>query len=581
MRFPSLDLLATRTRAVLLRFPWTMAAGALAAVATIQATTSHVHTHDAWWARLAMVAALGLPLTIALTLLAEERRWLGLRWAGLHVAGIAALALFFLVWPGPDRKYEGIRYFQLNAGLHLLVATLPFLGRPETTAFWQYNRRVFQNILRSAVFSMVLYVGLAIALGALDKLFGVDVPGEIYARLYLIIAFVVNTAIFLSDLPADLGSLAQDHTYPRVLKVFAQYILTPIVFIYHVLLLAYIIKITAGGEWPSGWIGWLVTAVAIAGLLSFLLVHPLRHEPGEAWIRGYTRWFFIGLIPAALALLVAFWKRVLPYGFTELRLLGVLLGFWLLAMAINYTLRQETGIRRIPVTLAALLLITLYGPLSVTSLSVASQGRRLKQLVMEARTGRPAAREASSALRFLLEHRAQRQVVAAIPATLPPIRWDSVADKRSDRESTAERILASAGITYVPEYSSRESYFYLNADGSIPLPVSQYDWMMQINSRSPTPPGEADSIRVRFDTASGVAKVDIADDRLSFDLGQLPAVKSWAPGAPQRVPPERLSLEAFGSRHRGRLWLDQLDGRRSGDSVRVAGWSGKLLVGRR
>jgi len=581
MRFPSLDLLAIRTRAVLLRFPWTMAAGVLAAVATIQATT-HAHAHDTWWARLAMVAALGLPFTISLTLFAEERRWSGGRSVALLAAGVAALALFFLVWPGPEKKYETIRYFQLSAGLHLLVATLPFVGRPETSAFWQYNRRLFLNILRSAVFSMVLYVGLAIALGALDQLFGVDVPGELYARLYVVIAFVVNTAIFLSDVPADLQSLAQDRSYPRVLKVFAQYILTPIVFIYHVLLLAYLLKITAGGEWPSGWIGWLVTAVAVAGLLSFLLVHPLREEPTEAWIRGYTRWFFIGLIPAAVALLVAFWKRVLPYGFTELRLLGVLLGLWLLAIAINYTLRQNAGIRRIPVTLAALLLITLYGPLSVTSVSVASQGRRLKQLVPQARSSRSAAGEASSALRFLLEHGAERQVAAAIPGTLPPIRWDSLADNRSARDSVARRILMVAGVSYQPEYASRESYFYLTAEGNTPLPLSQYDWMMQVNSRFPaTQSAGADSVRVRFDTASGVARIEIGGDVLGFDLRQLPAVRSWGIGAPQRVSPDRLSIEAVGSRHRGRLWLDQLDGNRSGDSIRVAGWSGKLLVGRR
>ena len=168
MRLPSIVTLAHQTREVLLRFPWTIAAGALAAAAAIIAMDEHRHAEQEW-ARIAMVAALGIPLSVALTLFAEERGWSTARRAALNAGGMALLVLFYLVWPGPERKHEVIRYFQLSAGLHLLVAVLPFLGQPETNAFWQYNRRLFLGILRAAVFSAVLFVGLAIALVALDK----------------------------------------------------------------------------------------------------------------------------------------------------------------------------------------------------------------------------------------------------------------------------------------------------------------------------------------------------------------------------------------------------------------------------
>jgi hypothetical protein len=558
-----------------------MAAGVVAAATSIAATVNGAQEE---WGRAAMVAALAIPLTIALTLFAEERGWDSRRSALLNLAAALLLALFWAVWPGPERKYEAIRYFQLSASLHLLVATLPLVGGSETHAFWQYNRRLFQNILRSLVFSMVLFAGLAIALGALDQLFGVDVPSEVYGRLYIVIVFVVNTAIFLSDVPQGLRELAQDRSYPRVLKVFAQYILTPIVFIYHVLLLAYLVKIVLGGEWPSGWIGWLVTSVAVAGLLGFLLVHPLREDPDEGWIRAYTRWFFIGLIPAAIVLQVAFWKRVLPYGLTELRLLGVLLGFWLLAISASYTLRPRSGIRRIPVTLAALLLVTLYGPLSVTTLSVASQGRRLRQLVMSAGRNREAAREASSALRFLLEHGARSQIIAAIPASLPPVRWDSVADNRSRRDSVARFILAKANLEYVPEYAAgREGYVYFSADRRGPVLLSGYDWMLEASagSASPVQIGK-ESVSIHFDTTSGTARVSVSGDSMRFDLGRLAQrLATDLALSPHSVPAERLRMDAVGERHRARLALQHVDGTRRGDSVRVRGWSGQLFVGRR
>ncbi len=179
MRLPSIVSLAEQSRYVLQRFPWTMAAATTSAIAAIVATTTSAEEE---WARIAMVAALALPLTIALELVAEERGWSRTLAAGLNLAGIALLILFYFVWPGPDRKHEAIRYFQLSAGLHLLVAFLPFVRQPETGAFWQYNRRLFLGFLRAYVFSQVLFVGLAIALSALDKLFGVDVPAELYGR---------------------------------------------------------------------------------------------------------------------------------------------------------------------------------------------------------------------------------------------------------------------------------------------------------------------------------------------------------------------------------------------------------------
>jgi hypothetical protein len=579
MRLPSFVTLAERAREVVVRFPWTMAAGVLAAVATIIATTNSA---DQQWGRIAMVAALAVPLSLALTLLAEERGWSPGRGSAVNLGGVALLLGFYLVWPGPDRKYEAIRYFQLSAAVHLLVAALPFMGQPETSAFWQYNRRLFLGILRAAVFSHVLFVGLAVALAALDKLFGVNVPGQVYSRLWITIAFILNTAIFLSAVPLGLRALDADTTYPRVLKVFAQYILTPLVFIYLILLLAYLVKIVAGGQWPSGWIGWLVTSVAIAGLLGFLLVHPLRNDAAEGWIRTYTRWLFIGLIPAAMMLLVAFWKRILPYGFTEPRLLGVLLGGWLLIIAISYSLRPESGIRRIPVTLCALLLVTLYGPLSISSLSVASQGRRLARLVKSPGHDK-AQREGSAALRFLLEHGARPQIIAAIPGAEAKLNRDSLPWRPYEQDSVARLVLAGTGLPYVPQYSSESSgYVYLNARRQSTLPISGYEWLLNVSGRDTafTVAG-SDSVRTRFDTSLGIAVVRVGRDSLVFALSRLAGILTETSDARRYdVPAERLRLDAVSPGRRGTLMLEHIDGKRTGTSVQVREWNGMLLLGR-
>jgi hypothetical protein len=581
MRFPSLALLAERAVAVARRFPWTLLAGVIAATAANIAVDG---VGKERWIRLAFVAALGLPTTIALTLLAERRRWTPTLRLLVPALGLLALGGFYAVWPGPDQKHETIRYIQLSAVAHLAVAFLPLAGTRDSLAFWQYNRRLFLGFLRSVVFSGVLFFGVAIALAALDQLFGVDIDSELYGRIWLVMALVVNTWIFLSVVPEDLDALAEDTEYPRALKVFAQYILTPLVFVYLLLLLAYLVKLVAGAEWPSGWIGWLVSSVAVTGLLGFLLVHPLRSDPGETWIRTYARWLFIGLIPSAIMLLLALWKRVEPYGLTEPRVLGLLLGAWLLGLAITFTVRPSLAIRHIPSSLAVLLLLTLFGPQSLTGVSVASQRNRLRDELRTAATSDADAAQASAALRFLMEHGAAKAIAVAVRRELPPIAWDSLRTRGSPWDSVGTRIMALAGARYLPEYRapSEDGSFHLGADRSTPMSVTGFDWTVAMNSgeaEAKTVDGEP--VRVQFDTATGSTLIHVGPDTVRFEL--MPVLTRVVDSIPtgRAVRAELLRVEAAPAGRRARLMLQSVGGRRSRDSLVIRSWSGTLLISAR
>ncbi len=574
MRFPSLDLLAARAATVARRFPWTIAAGVITAVAAI--AVAEVHDDDLW-VRAAFVSALGLPLTVALTLLTEARRWGAALRSGVLLVGAGALVLFFLTWPGLDQPQHAIRYFQLSAVLHLSVAFLPFFGNRSTLGFWQFNRRLFLGILRSAIFSAVIFVGLAIALGALDKLFGVHVASERYIEIWFVAAFVINTWIFLAAVPEDLEALSRDDEYPKALKVFAQYILTPLAFGYLLILLAYLVKIVAGGEWPNGWIGWLVASVAVTGLLGFLLVEPLRADPDEGWIRIYARTLFLGLIPAALMLLAAFWKRIEPYGLTEPRTLGLLLGFWLLGIAVLFAARPATNIRIIPIALAAVLALTVYGPFSVTNLSIGSQGRRLAAMLALGPRGE-GPKESSAALRFLIDHRAGAEIAARLGQPLPPIAWDSVSRRGPDRDSLATHLLALAGGAYVREGTpqNRGNDFSIGKLSNAPIAVSGFDWLAEVFSGdSSWHPVGADSVQVLPLTGNGLdIRIRAGQDTLHFDVATI--VQQYRDSAFVGEN-ERMLIAADGA-HRASLLLTQLNGTGRADSLRVRFWSGKLLL---
>ncbi len=591
MRFPSLHTLVTRAREVLARFPYPLLAGVVAAVCAVVAT---VHGAEDAWARAALVAALGLPLFFALTLLGEMHRW-SLARLSLAVAVAASLLVgFFFAWPGLDQKHDAIRYFQLSAALHLAVAFLPFVGKREDAAFWQYNRHLFLSFLRAVIFSAVLFAGLSVALAALDKLFGLDVPNDAYLRLWFVIAFVGNTWIFLAGIPNDIPALASDRAHPRALEIFTQYILTPLVAVYLLLLLAYLVKIIITRDWPSGWIGYLVSSVSVAGILGFLLVHPLRDESGGGWVRTYRRWLFIALIPAAVMLLVAFFKRIAPYGLTELRYLGLLLGFWLLAISILFTVRREHGIRIIPLSLSVLLLVTLYGPFGATHRAVASQAARLEHELVAARTPpspgvvTPAEVQASAALYFLIEHRARAPIARAFGGTLPGgvVLPDSL---RHRSDSLGKAIMTAASLDYSRwglEGVPRPGFFSYHAEESGAVPIRGFAWMATINMHDSVVVVGPDTLRVAYDSTAQRITVRSGEGRaLSFALAPIldsldaSVAAKGVEGFRERVPPGEMLVSASGAGGEGTLQLLWVNGQNEKRGRRIDGFTARLLLG--
>ena len=143
------------------------------------------------WEGVLAAAALGLPLFVVLALTTERlgRRALGL---AAHAIGLAALVGFALAFPHWTEAVRLRRFAQINIGLHLLVAFLPYLRRGESNGFWQYNRTLFLRFLTAALHSGVLYVGLVIALVAVNQLFKVRIPDKTYFHLWIAISFVLT-----------------------------------------------------------------------------------------------------------------------------------------------------------------------------------------------------------------------------------------------------------------------------------------------------------------------------------------------------------------------------------------------------
>ena len=474
-RLPSLRVVATEAGRVASRFPWVLAAALLAAI------TGSVLIRDKMSETLLAVfvaATLGIPLFTAVAMAAERA---GSRRASfvMHGLVVAALIAFAFAFPSWTDAVRVRRYAQLSIASHLLVAFLPYWRRGETNGFWQYNRILFLRFLTAFLFSAVLFNGLAVALLSLDQLFKIKVAGVVYGRLWLWIGFGFNTTFFLGGLPRDFGALEERRDYPAQLKVFAQYILIPLVAVYLAILTTYLGRVLITGQWPKGWIGWLVSCVATAGILSLLLVHPIRQREENRWVATYARWFYLALIPSIGMLLAAIGQRVRQYGITEDRYFLLVLAVWLAVIAVTFIARRTASIKIIPVTLCALALVTMFGPWSAYDVSLGSQLGRLRGLlarhgllehgVARAATG-PVSfevrKEMSGALKYLFETHGDHAPRPVLGAAWSAPDTGRTGNERGVGEGRAVTAMRALNLDYVNPWDGPQgsgySYWAMN-----------------------------------------------------------------------------------------------------------------------
>lgn len=318
--------------------------------------------------RVTLACIVVMPALIAVTTFGEARK-ISSVWNWGMQAVVLALGVVF--WFSVDHL-EGYRYpvvfILLILATHLMVAFAPWIGGKKE-GFWQYNKQLFLQILVAVIYSGVLFAGLAIAILAVDQLFNADINEETYLRLFFFIGGIFNTIFFLSGVPRDFQALETDESYPKGLKIFTQYVLLPLVFIYLVILYAYMAKILIQAEWPVGWVSILVLCFSIAGIFSFLLIYPLRNKQEERWIGVFNRWFYIALIPLTVMLFVAIFKRLQQYGFTEERYFVLLLAFWLTGIIAYFLVSKKDDIRVIPVSLFVLSIAAVFTSFPIARMS--------------------------------------------------------------------------------------------------------------------------------------------------------------------------------------------------------------------
>jgi len=483
---------------------------------------------------------LGIGLLTGLKLLIERMDWSLMLKQSIRIAGLVFLLIYYLCLPKETTTQVVIRALLLGLTFHCFVAVAPYLKKSKQNGFWQFNRSIFLQILLSVLYSGVLYVGVALAMVAIDNLFGIHIKSNRYAELWVLLAGIFNTWFFLSGVPSDFEELEYDDEYPRGLKIFTQYVLLPLVGIYVLILYAYLLKITLTWKLPVGWVSILILSFSILGILSLLLVYPLREQDTDKWIKHLSRWFYRLLFPLIGLLFVAIGKRLSQYGITEERYFIVALALWLLGISIYFLISKKQSIRYIPISLGLLSLFASFGPWGSFSVSKHNQMSRLKHTlekvhliengkIIKAKKPIPfdEHKKISSAITYLCEMHGYKSLQPFFKQNL-----DS-AIKKSSRYEHPSIIVDLIGVKYLDRWEQNEaksSYvsLYMKDEDQKVYEMDGYRYFVHLNNISLNSESEKTRSWTKFKVGKDSLMVD-------FDQKQSSIVFQFA-GEESRIP---------------------------------------------
>lgn len=361
------------------RFPITIAVSALLALLLIYTNESKLTGSSVeMLTKINLTVGLGIPLSLCCGLLIERFfKKDKLKSIFIYFVGIGFLVLYYFLFL---KTIYGIvtpsRYFATMLFFILSFIYIPRIGIKNNYEYYLMN--IWSSFALTFVYSFVLYFGVAAIFFTIDQLFDVNIKGELYYYMFLIISLIFAVSLFLSKLPTS----EEDYNfveYTKALKILLVYIVIPLITIYTAILYVYFGKILVTREWPRGLVSHLVLWYSTLSVGVIFLITPILEENKIAKL--FKILFPKIVLPVLFMMFLSIYQRIAQYGITENRYYVVALGLWVLGIMLYFSFKKPLRNIVIPISLSLIILNSVYGPLSSFAISKYSQNKRFENIL--------------------------------------------------------------------------------------------------------------------------------------------------------------------------------------------------------
>lgn len=449
--------------------------------------------------RVTMILALGVPLSLCIKLYFERlENYKNMSLYISYIGGAVLLMLYYFFLLRDIDMVSISRYVAVSLILYLVFLFIAYF--PSGKDFELYTVKVFTRFFTTVLYSLVLFLGLIAILFTIDELLGINIRSELYYYTFLSVAGIFAPAFLLAGIPIKNEVLSLED-YSRLLKVLVLYIIMPLISVYTIILYIYFGKIIITRQWPEGLVSHLVLWYSVISSAVLFFITPLLNEKG--WTRRYMSYFPKSILPLIAMMFISIGIRINAYGVTENRYYVVALGIWVFLVMIYFAFTRKLKNILLPVSLAVITFISVFGPISSYSIAKQSQNKRLNQIfvknsmikdnkVVKASTlvSDEDARNISSILNYFDRNHSLSNVKG-----LP----------QGFKIDQMEKVL---GIKYSEEYYGNENeYFSFNSIGSSDLiDIRGYDYFSGPRNNGKEMPTST-SLSINFDYDSSILKV--------------------------------------------------------------------------
>jgi len=361
------------------RFPVEMALGVVFFIIAVWDSETHVWNEKTAQYESAVngdVLWLFVPLMALTFWLHRVNRW-------------AYLASFFLFLPLMMLDLKPFLWTYGFGFTYVLAAILLIIGykRMDNRSFAAHALHVATQLFFGLLISCILYMAVLAITASFFYIFGIDEPQHFYEHIAQFIAFVLAPQVCCTLVHQNEDEVAEPF---KILRIILNFILSPAVIIYTVILYTYFIKIVFEWDLPKGGVAWLVMGFITVALIGRVAQSILS----QRYYDWFYRWFTLIAIPPLIMYWIGSIYRIRLYSFTESRFYLMVAGV-LMTLFVLMLFRKHTRQYQLMALIfgAAIILFTYIPGISAKSIGLACQKQRLTALISElkladAKTGR-------------------------------------------------------------------------------------------------------------------------------------------------------------------------------------------------
>lgn len=271
-------------------------------------------------------------------------------WIGMVILMLLLVIYGYFIPSELTIKSSCFWYFTIGWSiiLHLLCSIIPFFRTYDRGYFVNYNIQIFWAWIRAALYALVVFMAMSLALVALDQLFEINISSINYFRLFILLTGIFQVSFFLSDFPDNFYQNQRDHA--PIFKVFIGYVAIPITLVYGLILYAYVIRLLMGYLMVE-WVFVLCIWYFVVGYLTWLLSLYFEGFEDSKWMEGFRRYYFIFSVPVIILMLLSLIHNIGNEGIREEFYMASAIGLVAFIILIYQIIKRPSDLRVFPYVL--------------------------------------------------------------------------------------------------------------------------------------------------------------------------------------------------------------------------------------